>query len=129
MQPWALVDAVWCARLQVFQRCYAARLRLEASLVAQVPTRVGADHTAGHDVATTAGTLEETCLGMHGHGSVIELVRAECSRWLLPVDMGSGVVDAVCNSIVAEGDWRPFDALVGKLDAHSARCHALGCAG
>ena len=77
-------------------------------------------------MATAAGVLQGNSLGTRVHGSVIESVRAECSRWLLPIDMGSGVVDAVCKSIVAEGDWRPFDALVAKLDAHSSRCHALG---
>ena len=76
-------------------------------------------------MAIVAELPRESSLGKQAHRSVVESVRAECSRWLLPVDMGSGVVQAVCDSIIAKGDWRPFDALMGKLDAHSSRYHAL----
>ena len=76
----------------VFKRCYAARLRLQ--------------------VRGGSSEAEDTLL---------ESVRAECSRWLLPVDMGSGVVEEVCRSISLEGEWGPFDALMRDLAIHSNR--------
>lgn len=85
----------------VFQRCYSARLRLRLQARSEMAPAHG-----GSSVA------EDT---------VLESVRAECSRWLLPVDMGSGVVEEACRSIALEGDWGPFDALMSELAVQSNR--------
>lgn len=103
-----------------FQRRFAARLRLEAVLTAPSTSAISSSTCSVSDGEVLA---EQDRYNVDINDELIESVRAESSRSLLPVDMGSGVVDEVWRSIEAEGDWRPFDALVRALADHSSRRH------
>ena len=80
---------------EAFQAAYSKRLRRELGW----SPRNGQQETAAGAIAA---------------------VRRECLCRLLPVDMGSGVVEEVWRKIKTDGDWGPFDGLVEALQAHEA---------
>eukprot|EP01043_Picozoa_sp_COSAG02_P056621 COSAG02_NODE_6739_length_3392_cov_4.852111_4_plen_226_part_00 len=105
-----------------FQRRFAARLRLEA--VRTAPSTSAIASSTSRPVSGDGEVLaEQEDRHLEVSDDLIESIRAECSRSFLPVDMGSGVVDGAWRSIATQGDWRPFDALVGALAEHSSRHH------
>lgn len=110
-----------------FQRRFAARLRLEAVLTTPSTAAIAiCTSQVGGDVPAEQGRYVDASGKSYRpevNDDLIESVRAECARLLLPVDMGSGVMDEVWRSIELEGDWRPFDALVRALADHSSRRH------
>ena len=95
---------------EAFQRCYAARLQLAISQTPGQSFEKDANCSASDEGRHRCSQVED---------SVIASVRAECSRWLLPVDLGSGVVETTCRNILEQGVWQPFDDLISALQTHS----------